>query len=80
MYSKQCLLIHKCENASLSILNSPHDSSMPSLGGVCVPVPMGFLKPRSKDFPPEDRRLGMSEPTRHFPGSGVGVLASDERM
>ena len=45
-----------------------------------MPMPVGFLKPWSKDLSPEDRRLWMWEPTTHFPGSGVVAVAGDERM
>lgn len=63
--SKQYLLIHKCKNTSLSILDSLNDISTPSSEGVCVPMPMVFLKLRSeKRIFPENRRLFILEPTR----------------
>lgn len=48
LHSKKCLLLHKCKNTSLSVLNALSDISTPSPEGVCAPMPMIFLKPCSE--------------------------------
>lgn len=44
LHSKRRLLLHMCKNTSLSVLHVLSDISTPSPEGVCVPLPVIFLK------------------------------------
>lgn len=71
----------KCKNTSLSVLNSLNAISTPPLEGVCVPMPMVFLKPWSeKRIFPRGQEIIYVGANQTFRRLRNCRLTSDERM